>query len=199
MQLLGDILKDLRIQKGATQSDLAKLLKIKRQTYSSYERNISTPDIASLIMLAAYFNVSLYYMLEEELSGAKSNLSSPDKIAQKESDIFINNILGERIKSLREHSELTQIELADMISISPSALAQYESGARNPSDDIKIKIADFFSVSVDYLLGRKSQEAKSDDYLSLEQGAILNLFSELPQDDVLKVIEYAELLKLKYR
>ena len=197
--MLGDILKDLRIQKGATQSELAKLLKIKRQTYSSYERNISTPDISSLILLAAYFNVSLYYMLEDELKNAKAALLSPDKLVERESDIFINNIIGERIKGLREHAELTQIELADMLSISPSALAQYESGARNPSDDIKIKIADFFSVSVDYLLARQSQQTKSDDYLSLEQSAILNLFNELPKDDVLKVIEYAELLKLKYR
>lgn len=197
--MLGDILKDLRIQKGDTQSDLAKLLKIKRQTYSSYERNISTPDINSLIILAAYFNVSLYYLLTEELQNAQDTLSSPVKIAEKESDIFIHNVLGERIKILREHSELTQIELAEILSINASTLALYESGARTPSDDIKIKIADFFSVSIDYLLGRKSQESKSDDYLSLEQSAIINLFSDLPKDDILKVIEYAELLKIKYK
>lgn len=65
----------------------------------------------------------------------------------------MSKVLGVRIKELRECTGLTQLELAKHLNVSNSALSQYESGQRIPSDDIKIKIAEFFNVSVDYLLG----------------------------------------------
>ena len=66
----------------------------------------------------------------------------------------MNNNLGKRIKFLREQKELSQLELAKILNISNSTLSQYEAGNRVPGDDIKNKIADYFNVSVDYLLGR---------------------------------------------
>lgn len=62
--------------------------------------------------------------------------------------------IGDRIRKLREKNNLSQLELAKKLQISNSTLSQYESGARTPSDDIKLKIADFFDVSTDYLLGK---------------------------------------------
>ncbi len=62
--------------------------------------------------------------------------------------------LGKNIKYLREKNNLSQKEFAKILNISNSALSQYESNVRVPSDDIKIKIADYFNVSLDYLLGR---------------------------------------------
>ena len=66
--------------------------------------------------------------------------------------------IGPRIKSLREKKNLAQFELATILKISNSTLSQYETGARTPSDDIKIAIANYFDVSVDYLLGRDTIE-----------------------------------------
>lgn len=63
------------------------------------------------------------------------------------------NILGKRIKLLREEERLNQLELAKKLNISNSTLSQYETGQRIPSDDIKIKIAKIFNVTLDYLLG----------------------------------------------
>ncbi len=63
-------------------------------------------------------------------------------------------LLGDRIKRLREDTGLNQLELAKILNISNTTLSQYESGQRTPSDDIKIVIADYFNVSLDYLLGR---------------------------------------------
>lgn len=64
------------------------------------------------------------------------------------------NSLGNRIKYLRENRNITQRELANILNIANSTMSQYESDIRVPSDDIKIKIADYFNVTVDYLLGR---------------------------------------------
>lgn len=61
---------------------------------------------------------------------------------------------GSRIKSLREEKGLKQDELANILSISPSAIGMYERDAREPNDDIKIKLAEYFNVSIDYLLGK---------------------------------------------
>ncbi len=66
----------------------------------------------------------------------------------------MTNIIGSRIKNLRERSGLNQKELALKLQIANSTMSQYESGQRIPSDDLKLKIAELFNVSTDYLLGR---------------------------------------------
>lgn len=61
-------------------------------------------------------------------------------------------MLGKRITSLRKKANLTQEQMATKLNITRSALSQYELGTRNPDYDLLIKIADFFDVSIDYLL-----------------------------------------------
>ena len=72
----------------------------------------------------------------------------------------MENILGIRIKQLREKHSMTQKELAKKLNVSNSTMSQYESGVRVPSDTTKLKIASLFDVSTDYLLGRR--EAHGD-------------------------------------
>ena len=61
--------------------------------------------------------------------------------------------IGARIRQLRLSAGMTQRDLAQRINVGNTTLSQYESGARVPSDEVKIKIASVFGVSVDYLLG----------------------------------------------
>ena len=68
-----------------------------------------------------------------------------------------NNIMGRRIKKLREERELSQLDLSKILNVSTSSLSQYESGNRVPSDDVKRNIADYFQVTMDYLVGRTDQ------------------------------------------
>lgn len=63
---------------------------------------------------------------------------------------------GKRLKKLREERKLSQQQLADKLSINRSTYARYELGQTQPDYDTLRKIADFFEVSVDYLLGRES-------------------------------------------
>lgn len=57
------------------------------------------------------------------------------------------------LKELRENKQLTQATLAKQLNISPSTVAMYERGERNPDPEMLKKIANYFSVSIDYLLG----------------------------------------------
>ena len=63
-------------------------------------------------------------------------------------------MLGKRIKELREAKKLTQKELADQFGLKDATIGLYEVEKRNPSIDTLNRLADFFEVSVDYLLGR---------------------------------------------
>lgn len=67
---------------------------------------------------------------------------------------------AERLKQLRtEHKGLRQVDLANSLGISASAYSSYEQGVREPDDATKRRLADYFSVSLDYLLGRTEHRA----------------------------------------
>ena len=60
-------------------------------------------------------------------------------------------------RQLRLSSNLTQNEMAEKIVISRSTIGMYETGAREPDFETLEKIADYFNVDTDFLLGRTSQ------------------------------------------
>lgn len=64
--------------------------------------------------------------------------------------------ISERIKSLRLASSLTQKQLANILSISEVSLQRFEYGSARPSLDTLIALADYFDVSLDYLVGRSN-------------------------------------------
>jgi len=61
--------------------------------------------------------------------------------------------IGDRIKALREERGIRQIDLAEAIGVSLSAVSGYELNTRTPRIDILTKIADYFGVTPNYLLG----------------------------------------------
>lgn len=65
----------------------------------------------------------------------------------------------DRIRKLREEKGLTQEELAKILGISRATLASWETGRREPDFETTSKIAEFFGVSIDYLLGRTNNPA----------------------------------------
>ena len=61
---------------------------------------------------------------------------------------------SERLKELRKTSKKSQSEIAEYHGVKPRALRFYESGDRHPDFKGLVKIANYFNVSTDYLLGR---------------------------------------------
>lgn len=62
-------------------------------------------------------------------------------------------LIGNRLKKLRDEAGMGQKELCDLFNIEQSTLANYENNRRTPKIDILLKIAKYFNVSTDYLLG----------------------------------------------
>ena len=58
-----------------------------------------------------------------------------------------------RIKDLREDRDLRQLDVAQAIGIDQRSLSNYETGKTNPDSETVIKLANFFGVTCDYLLG----------------------------------------------
>ena len=100
----------------------------------------------------------------------------------------------EKLLFLREQLNVTQKAVADYIGLSRQAYAHYEFGDRYPDLKTLCKLADFFGVSVDYLLGRE------DNGKAAVQNSFPNTTTshELPADEV-RLLEKYRLLQTGYQ
>ena len=67
----------------------------------------------------------------------------------------MKNKFAEQLNGLRIENNLTRSKLAEILNVSIRLISYWENGQRECDFDMLIKIADLFSVSIDYLLGRK--------------------------------------------
>ena len=63
------------------------------------------------------------------------------------------------LKYLRERKGITQRELSDFLNLTPKAISFYELGQRDIPNDVLKKLADYFHVSTDYILGREEKRS----------------------------------------
>lgn len=110
--------------------------------------------------------------------------------------------IGDRMKKLREEKGLMQQDVCNALDIEQSTLANYENNRRVPKTDILIEIANYYGVSLDYLVGRTddrfdgSKRRPKDLNKFLQQSEIIfdgdtyNLTDE-DRDLVMKSLEVA--------
>lgn len=102
-------------------------------------------------------------------------------------------MIGERLVDLRKDAGLTQDELAKILKINKHSISSYEREKNEPSDAVKIEIAKYFHVSVDYLLG-----LTDDPAVYPEAKNTLRLPSKLPDNAKESIEDYASYLTQKY-
>ncbi|NPV52169.1 MAG: helix-turn-helix domain-containing protein [Firmicutes bacterium] len=156
MATFSERLKSLREEKGLLQRELAHQVNLSRVAITYYEQGKRFPDRDTLIKLAKFFNVSLDYLL-----GASDIKRQPDGILDTRDEILdtreASSDLGTRLRELRMARGLRQEDVAAVIGVTPEAIGMYENGKREPKGEILVALADFFSVPVDYLLGREKK------------------------------------------
>lgn len=89
-----------------------------------------------------------------------------------------------RIKELREDRDLRQIDISEKVGIDQKTLSNYETGKTNPDSFAIIKLAEFFGVTCDYLLGVTERNLLNSD-------EVLNEIDDIKKrlDDVKKYIK----------
>lgn len=98
--------------------------------------------------------------------------------------------INENLKKLRMLKNLSQSDMAEILDISLSSYQKYEreKNCVTPSLDVLLRIADFYGVTVDYLLGRETSESSTVDKLvgefnmSALEKEILDNYLSLPKD-----------------
>ena len=86
----------------------------------------------------------------------------------------------EKFKNLRKSRNLTQEQIADIFHVSPQAVSRWETGITYPDIELLPALADFFSVTVDDLLGIDINKKEERVYSPPEETEESNLFSEKP-------------------
>ncbi len=106
-------------------------------------------------------------------------------------------MIGGRVRQLREERGWTQSELAARAGLTASAVSQIESAKRSPNAETLQKLADGLEVSVDALMGRKSDEM----LLAGDQDArvLLRGLQDLSPDDRRAVRAMVDALRRKKR
>lgn len=63
--------------------------------------------------------------------------------------------LTKRLQDLREDHDLSQKELAKILGVDPARVSEWERGVYEPRLEILMKLADYYDVTLDYLVGRE--------------------------------------------
>lgn len=97
------------------------------------------------------------------------------------------NTFGDRLKGLRIEHNLLQAEFGEIIGqrmgtkrISPSAIGSYERNEREPAYAILREFADYFGVSLDYLLCRSDERLTVNDYLNSDAIELKKALDDFP-------------------
>ena len=91
-----------------------------------------------------------------------------------------------RLKELRKNKQLTQEEIAQILNTQQRTYSGYEIGRSEPNIDTLIKLANFYNVTIDYLIGR--DYANDIGYLSDAERELLNNFKQLKPLNQIKIL-----------
>lgn len=100
------------------------------------------------------------------------------------------------IKRLRSEKNISQQELAQRIDSNQRQVSKWENGVIEPNIESLIKLADYFEVSTDYLLGRSNDVGviETNANLTAFQSNLLAVVAKLPRDDQFQVLGFAQAL-----
>lgn len=102
-------------------------------------------------------------------------------------------MFGDRLKALRKARKVTQEQLAAIIGVERSSIGKYEGKSKiMPSDDVKDRIAAYFNISVDYLLGRTDDASPPSQTIQLSDidFALSGEIRELTDDEKQDLLDY---------
>lgn len=110
---------------------------------------------------------------------------------------------AEILRKERVNLGLNQVEFAKIFNVTKQTVSNWENGNRNPDSATLSKLADYFGVTVDYLLGRTDQrnitkeKAKLDSSIKTIAAHRLGYVEDLNDDAIEKINEYIEFIRMQ--
>lgn len=108
----------------------------------------------------------------------------------------------EILRKERSNLGLNQVEFAKIFNVTKQTVSNWENGNRNPDSATLSKLADYFEVTVDYLLGRtdeKIPKPKLDESIKTISAKKINVNEDLPDEAYDKINEYIKMVEMMYK
>lgn len=102
-------------------------------------------------------------------------------------------MFGETLKNLRKEADITQEELGNIVGVTTSMIGMYETNARKPSYEVLLKIAEYFNVTTDYLLGKSDSKTPNDKLVDQEK-YIESIKLDSPEDAMKFILQQPSLM-----
>ena len=111
---------------------------------------------------------------------------------------------GEILTSLREERGIYQKELAAILKVSVGTVSNYENNLHFPDQDALLQLADYFGVTVDYLLGRTSYryslDTLNEEYApGMTVAELVDIIQHFSPQNTASFLDYIELLQLRQK
>lgn len=162
----GDRVRDLRIGKGITQDELAKMVGYSsRSTINKIEKNERNVDQSMIVKFAKALDTTPTFLT----GWGEDNEIEPN-----------TNILStEKIVELLAEKNISASKMMKELGFSSGLFSQWKSGKQKPSLEKIYKIANYFGVSTDYLLGNDNEIEPNADILPTEKIRMIPVFESV--------------------
>ncbi len=108
----------------------------------------------------------------------------------------LRHMIGERLRLLREETELTQQQIADGVNSTQQKISNYEKDIVEPDCETLIKLANFFNTTTDYILGRTNIRYPAEMTTVCHQNTPI---ADLPEEAIIELKAFTEYLTHKYK
>lgn len=106
-------------------------------------------------------------------------------------------MFAKRLTDLRERKNLLQKDISNIFQVEQATVSNWENGKRIPDSDMLIKLANFFEVSVDYLLGNENTNNLDKDLMeqealkkALQKSGFMENDEDLTDEELEKLFEF---------
>ena len=142
-----------------------------QSTIGMWESGKREPDFETLCKIADYFSVSIDYLVGRE--------NTP-----RSGDLML------RLREIREQFKIQQKDICTALGIAQNTYSQYENNKREPNSETLCKIADFYNVTLDYLVGRTDTPTPVPQTAQSAETEIQTEFNKLTESEQKDVLDY---------
>lgn len=114
---------------------------------------------------------------------------------------MVIHLFGDRLKELRISKNLSQEELSKVFDVRKSSISNWETGKATPTFDMLTKIAQYFGVTADYLLGLNQNDINRIDKLNiaLREAGMIDSNENLNEEEIKLALDQARQYKQMWK